>query len=401
VILAAACGPLLAGTFFFGWRALEIAVLSVGGCMLAEAAYYRVTRMPALHGRSHAALTGLLLALTLPPTVPWYVPLAGAIIAILVGKALFGGVGHFLWQPALVGRVALAVLFAPPLLNVNLLAPKDADGHAAPAPVLTREHVVFGDVKVAAKPEAYRQWQGTVAPDAAPAVALPRPAETLLDLAPTSDDPPESIATTLRHMPPAWDLLCGAYGGSIGETSALVIMVAGLYLVYRNYTRGALPGMFLLGAALTAAIAPVKTVEGLRWAPLAGPLISPLLHSIEHAAAGGSAIAGRFWPLLANVSPALSIEGADVGFTYVAYHLLVGETMLAAWFMATEMTGRPVTPSGQAIFGLLCGVLTILLRLYVPALLVPAYAAVLICNTLTPVLDGLVRPGRFFRRARA
>jgi electron transport complex protein RnfD len=289
----------------------------------------------------------------LPATVPWYVPVVGAFCAIILGKALFGGVGHFLWQPALVGRLAAAVVLAPPFWPGEPLNPPSW-------PVLAQSRVILGDIRNAKTPSPYVQWRGTPAPAGADALAVPRPVEGLRELVLTNE-PPNSIVTTLRHMPPAWDLICGACGGGIGETCAIAILLAGLYLVYRNYVQGQLPGLFVLGAAIAAAVAPLPAPDGQGW---------------------------RWLPFTA--------EGADVGFTYVAYHLFSGELLLAAWFFATEMTSRPITAPAQGMFGLLCGVLTILLRLYTvfPA---PAYGAVLLVNTLTPLLDG-IRPRVFGRR---
>ena len=356
-IALAACGPLAAGVVFFGWRALITVGLSVLGCMAIEWGYYQVRRTPALLGRSHALLTGLLLGLTLPPFVPWYVPLVGAAFAILVGKALFGGVGHFLWQPALVGRLAVAVLFAPPLLSANLLNPPQW-------PVLAKNTRIAGDIKNVATDFTYRQWRQTLAPPGTDALQRQRPREILRKLTRRGEDPPQSIVDTLCHMPPGWDLLCGAHGGGIGETCTLIILVAGLYLVYRNFFRARLAGMFLLAAAVTAAVAPIRAADGTGWQWL--PVVS---------------------------------EGLEVGFVYVNYHLACGEIMLAAWFLATEMTSRPVTAPGQAIFGIICGVLAILIRLYVPTVPIPAYAAVLGANTFTPLLDTAIQP-RFLGQRR-
>lgn len=348
-IFVAACVPLVAGVVFFGWRALLVTVLSVAGCVATESAYYRVTRTPSLMGRTHAAVTGLLLALTLPVSVPWYVPLAGAAFAIIVGKAIFGGVGHFLWQPAIVGRLAVTVIFAPPMFNTNLLNP--------PAwALLAQDRIVMGDARSAKPVSTYRQWRRTPAPEDADAFALTRPRRQLRELTLPTGQPPASITSTLRHMPPAWDLISGAHSGGIGETSAIAIIIAGLYLIYRNYVRGHLPGMFILAAAATAAIAPIRIGDGTSW---------------------------QWFPIVS--------EGFDVGFTYVAYHLLCGELLLAGFFLAGEMTSRPVTAPAQAVFGFLCGAGAILLRLYLP-IPIPAYAAILICNTLTPLLDATVRP---------
>ncbi len=303
-------------------------------------------------GRSHAALTGLLLGLTLPAFAPWYVPLAGSVFAILVGKALFGGVGHFLWQPALVGRLAVAVIFAPPLLQVNVLEKGEK------WPVLARNHVIMGDIENTDPGLTYRRWRGTATTPDRDAVVRARPRDILRRLTrPPAGQSPKSVMDVLRHMPPAWDLVVGAHGGGIGETCVLAILVAGLYLVHRNYLRAHLPFMFLLAAAATAAVAPIKTGAGLAWQWL--PIVGP--------------------------------EGAEVGAIYVSYHLICGEIMLAAWFLATEMTSRPVTVPGQVIFACVCGVAAILIRLYVPVP-IPDYGAVLLANTFTPLIDATIQP---------
>ena len=83
---------------------------------------------------------------------------------------------------------------------------------------------------------------------------------------------------------------------------------------------------------------------------------------------------------------------------YVSYHLVCGEIMLAAWFLATETTSRPVTAPGQVIFGIICGVSAILMRLYMAVPIIPAYAAVLLANTFTPLLDTAIKPRAFGQR---
>ncbi|HET6430547.1 MAG TPA: RnfABCDGE type electron transport complex subunit D, partial [Phycisphaerae bacterium] len=321
VIFVAACAPLAVGVVFFGWRAMLVTLLSVGGCVWTESIYYRVTRTPALLGRSHAALTGLLLALTLPAFVPWYVPLTGAVFAILVGKALFGGVGHFLWQPALVGRLAVAVLFTQALAG--------PPGEPAKWPVLARNHVLLGDVNRIDAKTTFGRWRTAVPAQGADALARPRPLTILRSLSHPAGRPPDSIATALLALPGAWELIIGAYGGGIGETCALAIVIAGLYVVYRHYVRGHLPGLIVLAAAVTAAIAPIRTPDGEGW---------------------------RWFPITA--------EGFDVGFVYVASHIASGGLLLAAFFLATEMTSRPVTLPAQAVYGIACGVIAMLMRLY-------------------------------------
>lgn len=359
VTLAAACGPLLAGVVMFGWRAIVTAALSVAGCAVTEWLYYRVTHAPSLLGRSHAYLTGVLLALTLGAFVPWYVPLIASAFAIIVGKAIFGGVGHFLWQPALVGRLAVAVMFSQTM-------------NPAAWPILAPSRVLMGDLASARHVEQYVQWRGTKAPPGADAFLLEPVAASLAGLTSTSDAPfsalllvadyPQANPAALKHLPPMNDMLYGGRPGGIGETCTIVIIVAGLYLIYRNYVKWQLPVAMIAAAACVVAIAPIQ---------LSGP--NNTVHLV-------------WLPLLS--------EGLDVGYTYVNYQLLGCELVLAAMFFAPEMTSRPVTTGGQVVFGVGCGTGAMLLKLYLN-IPIPCYSAVLAMNTLTPMIES-VRFGRVF-----
>ncbi len=363
VTLGAACGPLLAGLVLFGWRAGVVTAISIASCTITERLYFRVTRTPAMLGRSHAYLTGLLLALTLPAYTPWYVPVVAGAFAIIVGKGVFGGVGHFLWQPALVGRLAVAVIFPVALTTPVLTLPGTGS-------ILAQNKLLIGDIRNTRYVETFHQWRGRPAPEGADAFLIVTPEVilkglTLLDepafssLTVPPPDVPAAKPPALMKLPPINSLLYGARPGGIGETCIIVIVVAGLYLIYRNYVKWELPLAFVLAAACVAAIAPIR---------LAGP--NDTVHTVWY--------------------PALT-EGLDVGFIYVSYQLLSGGLFLAAVFLATEMTSRPVTSGGQVIFGIGCGVIAMLLKLYVDTP-IPAYTAVLAMNTLTPTIDALWRP---------
>jgi electron transport complex protein RnfD len=360
VIMLAAGGPLLAGLVFFGWRSLVVSAIAIGSCAVTERLYYRLTHTPAMLGRTHGYMTGLLLALTLPAFAPWYVPLVAGVFAILLGKAIFGGVGHFLWQPALVGRLAVAVLFPA------VLAP-------AHWPLLTPRHVVRGDLQRAAHVDSQRRWAHATAPGDAHAILLTPPRRKLstlgqagkarwmalafdTDRAERYQAPPPTL---LLQLPALKDLLYGARPGGIGETCTIALLVAGIYLIYRNYIRWQLPLAIILAAAGGFAVAPIR-------------LFAP----------GGTET--LVW------LPALH-EGLDVGFTYVNYQLLSGQLILTAFFLAPEMTSRPVTAGGQTLFGIGVGLLTVILTLYFNVT-IPAYMAVLAMNTFTPVIDTLWRP---------
>jgi len=253
-----------------------------------------------------------------------------------------------------------------------------APRHAGHWPVLAQDRLLLGDIRLAAPVPQAVQWKGQPAPTGAHALLMVPPATVLAGLTgprPTFSalayprtDLPGAAPAALLSIPPIEELLYGARPGGIGETCALVILVAGLYLMYRNYVRWHLPVSFLLAAAAVAAIAPVR---------LAG---------------AGEEVRTVWLPL--------TFEGFDVGFTYVNYQLLSGGILLAAFFLATEMTTRPVTPNGQVVFGLGCGALAMALQLNLPArglglniqTPIPAYVAVLAMNTLTPWIENIWRP---------
>jgi len=366
VTLTAACGPLAAGLVLFGWRAGVVAAVSIAGCAAIERVYYYVSRTPAMLGRTHAFLTGLLLALTLPPYVPWYVPLVAAAFAIIVGKGIFGGVGHFIWQPALVGRLAVAVLF--PVVISSPLKDLPATG-----PVLAQNRLLIGDVTDSQYAPDFRAWGGKAAPPGVDAFLIRRPEATMkalsdrqqpgfAALADRSEGASAQKPLALMHLPPLNEMISGARPGGIGETCAVVVIVSGLYLVYRNYVRLALPLTFVASAGLVAAIAPIY---------LAGPQGT----------------------VLTTWAPILS-EGLDTGLVYVSYQLLGGGLLLSAFFLATEMTSRPVTAGGQVIFAACGGALAMLMTLYVDTP-IPAYMAVLAANTMSQAIDGVWRPRVF------
>jgi Na+-translocating ferredoxin:NAD+ oxidoreductase RnfD subunit len=361
----AALPPLLAGFILFGWRAVLVTALCLISCGVIEKLYYRVTRTPALLGRSHACLTALLLAMTLPAFVPWYVPVLASAFAIIVGKGFFGGVGHFLWQPALVGRLAVAVMFSD---ATSLPAPDYPDC----LPVLARSRIVVGDVQEFGLPEGYRGWSQTIPPVGKDAILVKQPSLVLAELTRSRGSgyralityPPRAAellpddAMALRRLPPMLDMLLGRRGGGIGETCIVAILAAGLYLIYRNYIKWHLPLSFLAAAGAVVAFTPIYLATS----------------------TGGSYPAMPF-----------EVEGAEVGVAYLAYHLFSGELVLAAVFLATEMTSRPVTTGGQVLFGAGCGALAMLLRLHL-SVPIPCYMAVLAMTTVAPMIDRFWRP---------
>ena len=366
VTAAAACAPLLGGIVFFGWRAAAVTGTAVATCVMVEWLYNRVTRTPGLLSRTHAVLTGLLLGLTLPPFAGWPETMIASAFAIIVGKAIFGGVGHFVWQPALVGRLAVAVM-------MPALAAGPSNVHQGAWPVLARPKIVVGDIMRYKHVDSLTRWRYETTKGMTDALLAPRPEGRLAGLTrgkarysaigrtpPGLDNP---LPSAMEALPPLPEVLLGAVPGGIGETSTVLITIAGLYLIYRNYIKWQLPLAILVSAAVTVAIAPVQLTTH-------QPFIA-------------------WWPI--------AMEGLDVGVVYLTYQITTGGLFLAAFFLATEMTCRPVTTGGQVLFGVGVGSLAMLLRLYT-AVPLPAYVAVLVMNTFTQSIDRLWRPRVFGHR---
>jgi len=242
--------------------------------------------------------------------------------------------------------------------------------------LLGQNKVLVGDITHARRVDNYHGWRGSPAPQGADAFLLRPPEQILSGLSRTTRPQfsglrrPASIPlakpAVLLSLPPINDLLYGARPGGIGETCAVVILVCGVYLVYRNYVKWQLPLGFIAAAWCILAIAPIRF------------------------AAPNQTIRVVWFPI--------SAEGFDAGFTYVNYQLFSGELLLGAFFLATEMTSRPVTAGGQLLFGVGCGVVAMLLKLYVNVP-IPCYMGVLAMNTLTPTIDRIWRPRVFGMRA--
>jgi electron transport complex protein RnfD len=298
----------------------------------------------------HAALTGLLLGLTLPARTSWYVPVIASAVAIFFAKSLFGGIGHYLWHPALVGRVAVQLLFIGTL---------SFGGHAAGESVLVRGHLWFGSL-TSARPADLAFYDGwAFYSSAADAITMERPVHALRRFADGAVRPEGKLifAPLLRDALPPWeDTVVGAVPGGIGETPTLALVVVGLFLIYRGYLRWQLPVSILTAAALTAAVFPVEiSGGGYRWLP------------------------------------ALAVEnGRAVGLAYVLYHLTAGELMLGAFLLAGDMTTSPKRALGQVVFGAVIGLVTIFMRLY-GLLPCACYWSILFANTLVPVIDRRTR----------
>ena len=251
-VVLALLPALAVGVFFQGYRALIVALLSVSTCMVAEYLYALITKTRNTVVDGSAMVTGLLLAMTLPHTVPYWLVVVGGVFAIVFVKALCGGLGQNIFNPALAAR-ALMMLIYP----VGLTRFEGLDGVTAATPL---HHMVM------------------------PAL----PGESVLDM------------------------FLGRCPGSIGEISALALLIGGAYLVWRKVISVRTPAAYI-GTVAVLTLVFAKTDEPVKW---------------------------------------------------MLYSLFSGGLMLGAIFMATDYATSPATPVGQIVYGVGCGVLTVLFRYF-------------------------------------
>lgn len=261
------------GVWLFGWPAFNTVVLAIAGCVAAEAAALAIGARMMRHtlADGSAVVTGLILALCLPPWAPWWLPLLGGAFAIVVGKQVFGGLGQNVLNPAMLARVALLVSF--PLEMTAWVAPQPLFSAAAPG-FVDGLAITFG---LAAAPDAV---------SAATALA------------------PLKVGGEFASGQALLALGLGTVPGSLGETSALALAAGGALLIARRIVPWQTPAAVLGTLALLAAI--FNQID-----PAHYP--SPLLHLL-----GGSALMCAFFiatdPVGAPVTPlGRTIYGAGIG----------------------------------------------------------------------------------------
>jgi Na+-translocating ferredoxin:NAD+ oxidoreductase subunit D len=286
--------------WFFGIEALRVLFLATAACMAVEWACFRMLKTPGSLRDWSAAVSGILLGMNLPPTAPWWLVVAGAIVAMLITKHLFGGLGANIFNPVLTARAFLLVSW--PVHMTTWVRPG--------------VHGFITDAELATVTEA-----------------------TPLGL--LKEGRLSEIASTSH------DLMMGNVGGSVGEISAIALLLGGLLLLWRRVITWEIPVTF---------VASVAVITGLAYM-IGGP--------------------ERYAP--------------------VHFHLLSGGLILGAFFMATDLVTSPLTFRGRVVFGIGCGLLTSVIRLW------GGYPegvsfAILLMNGFTPLLDHYIRPKTFGSR---
>jgi electron transport complex protein RnfD len=283
---------------------------------VTEALCQKFQKQPITVADGSAVVTGILLVFCLPPGVPWWIPAVGGAFAIAIGKQVFGGLGYNPFNPALLGRAFLLASWplhmttawrAP---SMGTLSGIDAVTNATPLSVLKEAHKILAD-------------------PAATTEQMVQAREALAQLSSSYGN-----------------LFFGNVGGSLGETSVILLLIGGLYLLFKRYIGWKIPLSFM---------GTVMILTGI-------------------------------------------FGGTDGLFTGPAlFHLLSGGLVLGAFFMATDMVTTPVTFRGRLIFGTGCGVITAVIRLAGGYPEGVCYS-ILLMNAFTPLIDRWTRPRRLGQR---
>ncbi len=281
----------LAGVYFFGIPALINIVVAVAGAVIAEYGIQKVLKKPSTVSDLSAVVTGLLLAMNVPASLPWWITLIGSVFAIVVAKQLFGGLGHNFINPALAARAVLLASWPVPMTTWT--APgADAVSTATPLAVIKSGTEVIASIS--------------------------------------------NGSTTVGFF----DLLIGKSGGCIGETSAILLLLGGIYLIYRGVISYHIPVVYLTTVALLTFV----------------------------------------------------FSGFHVDMA--AYNLLSGGLMLGAFFMATDYASSPVNTRAQIVYAFGCGFLTSVIR-YFGGYPEGVSYSILLMNVATPLLDKFIVPKKF------
>ncbi|WP_319480361.1 RnfABCDGE type electron transport complex subunit D [uncultured Draconibacterium sp.] len=286
------------GIYMFGLDAVRVGLISVLSCLAIEFLIqkYIMNVKPSITDGS-ALITGVLLAFNVPASLPWWIIIIGAIAAMGVGKLSFGGLGANVFNPALVGRVFLLISFPVQMTSWPVTRMMEVDAVSAATPLAVIKEGIKNGIPV----------------------------------------------SQLQGLPNLSDMAIGFNHGSMGEISAALLIIGGLYMLWKKVITWQTPVSIILT---------VLVVSGIFW------VVNPEMY----------------------VNP--------------VYHIFTGGLMLGAIFMATDMVTSPMTGKGQLIYGIGIGLITISIRMF------GAYPegisfAILIMNAFVPLINMYIKPKRF------
>jgi electron transport complex protein RnfD len=298
----------LVSLYVFGVGAFLVTAVAVISCLLFEYLIQKfLMKTDVTIGDGSALITGILLAFNLPSGLPIWMIIVGSLVAIGVAKLSFGGLGFNIFNPALVGRVFLLVSFPVqmtmwPTAVENNTTIADAVTGATPLGMI-KEGLMFGD----------------------------------------------TMTNISVNLPSNLEMFLGVSGGSIGEMSAIALLIGGIYLLVRKVITWHIPVTMLVTMAV---------MTGIFWVIDPESYASPLIH------------------------------------------ILSGGALLGAFFMATDLVTSPMTKKGMIIFAVGIAVITVVIRLF------GAYPegvsfAILIMNAFVPLINKFLKPRRFGSKIKA
>lgn len=291
--------PALAwSVFMFGFDALRVTLIAVAACVAFEYLIqkYLMKVTPSVTDGS-AIITGILLAFNVPSSLPWWIILIGALASMGIAKLSFGGLGSNIFNPALVGRVFLLLSFPVQMTSWPGIKLASVDAVSAATPLAIIKESIKNGIPI----------------------------------------------SKIQGLPDLTDMALGMNAGSLGEVSALLLVLGGIYMIWKKVITWHIP---------VSILATVLVFSGIFW------MINPEMY----------------------VNP--------------VYHIMAGGLMLGAVFMATDMVTSPMNPKAQIIYGIGIGLITINIRMF------GAYPegisfAILIMNAVTPLLNYYIKPKRF------
>ncbi|MBE6995598.1 MAG: RnfABCDGE type electron transport complex subunit D [Ruminococcaceae bacterium] len=296
-VIVAMVPALVWAIFMFGMKALTLTAVSVIACMFFEWLYRKVMKKPQSVGDLSAVVTGMLLAFVSPVNIPYWMIIIGDFFAIVVVKQLFGGIGKNFVNPALAGRAFLVGSYAGAMTTW-------LDPAKCKAPLIGSAEIV-----ASATPMAYLK-NGDLA--------------------------------GLKEAYSIGEVFLGQHGGSLGEVSALLLIIGGVYLIWRKVINWQTPVAYIGTVAVLSFLFP-KAGTGLEW---------------------------------------------------MLYSVFSGGLLLGAFFMATDYATSPVTKKGQLIFGIGCGLFTVFIR-YFGSYNEGVCYSIMVMNCCTALIDKYTKPTRF------
>ena len=281
MVLIGLAPSFLVSIYVFGMRVIALTAVCIIASMFFEWAWNKLMHKTQTVGDLSAAVTGTLIAFNVPSGLPFWIAIVGCFVAIIVVKQLYGGMGKNIVNPAITARIVLFISFATEMTT----------------------------------------WP------------LPRMAADATSTA----TPLGVLAEGGAELPSNMQMFLGFIGGSMGEVSAIALLIGGLFLIWKKIISPIIPCCFIGTVFVFALIYYGATGEG---------------------------------------------EALQMAI----FHVLAGGVMLGAFFMATDYVTSPLLPMGKVIFGIGCGLLTMIIRLWVPYPESFSFS-ILIMNCLTPFIE--------------